>query len=139
MAKQILRNTETFAAVKIWGATSVETVDLDVDLIIANRLVLDGDTQTVNIMSVTWAGAADSLIEITRNGVDVITLDGEAANTFSFDNLGFNDNVENTSDIVVTITGDGYLYMALRKAGGYKQTFEPEIFGSYDDPTLSGS
>jgi len=139
MSKAILRNTETFAAVKIWGAAADETIDLDTDLLVTNRLFKDGDTQTVNIISLTWSGAEESSIKITRDSTDIITLNGPDANELIFDNMGFNDNVNNTDDIRVQITGDAYLYISLRKAGGYSQSFEPEIFGPADDPTEVGS
>lgn len=136
MAKQILRNTESIAAVKVWGAGSTETIDLQTDLIIPNRVVLDGATQTVNIMSFSWSGIAGSSIKVVRGGVDIMTVDGGAATELIFDNMLFTDSVQNTADIVVTVTGDCYLYMVLRKQGGYAQTFQPGPFSIRDNPNI---
>lgn len=136
MAKQILRNTETSASVKFWGAGAVETIDLQTDLLIPNRLVLDGATQKVNIMSFTWSGITGSSIKVTRGAVDIFTMDGGNAAQFVFDNMLFTDSVANTSDITVTITGDAYLYMVLRKESGYAQTVQNGPFGVYDDPNV---
>lgn len=136
MAKVILRNTEMFAAVKISGAGSTETIDLQTDLIIPNRLVLNGSPQVVNILSLTWSGADGSSIKITRAGTDIIVLPSSGAAKFVFDDLGFVDNVNNTADITVAVTGDAYVYIGLKKQSGYAPTFEPSIHGSYDNPTI---
>lgn len=136
MSKQILRNTETIASVKFWGAGSTETLDLQTDLIVPNRVVLDGGTQTVNIMSFTWSGAPGSTVKVSRAGTDIMTMDGGAAAQLVFDNMLFTDSINNTADITVVVTGDCYLYMVLRKQGGYAQTFQPGPFGIYDNPNV---
>lgn len=138
MAKQILRNTETISAIKFWGSNSVETVNLQTDLIIPNRLVLDGSTQLVNIMSFTWAGEVDSYCVVKRGTTPIITLDGANAASLVFDNMLFNDTVANDTNITVELYGDISLYLVLRKASGYKVTFEPGPYGIYDDPTIVG-
>jgi hypothetical protein len=53
---------------------------------------------------------------------------------------GFVDNVENTSDIVVTIAGaEAQCYLTVRKASGYATKVEPATYGAYDDETRVGA
>ena len=137
MAKIILTNTESSAGVKISGTGASETISLNSDLLVANRLVLDGATQIVNIDTITWAGNLNSVIKISRGGADIITLLGEQPNQIVFDQLGFNESQNNTSNIVVTITGEGYLYLGLRKVSGYKQTYNPGLLGIYDNQSIA--
>ena len=85
MAKIILTNTESSAGVKISGTGATETISLNSDLLVTNRLVLDGAIQTVNIDTITWAGNLNSVIKIARGGVDIITLLGEQPNQIVFD------------------------------------------------------
>ena len=40
------------------------------------------------------------------------------------------DTVNNTSDIVITITGKAQIYLELRKVSGYQTTYTPEQTGS---------
>lgn len=136
MAKAILRNTEMFTAVKVWGTGAAETITLNADLLVPNRLVLDGGTQTVNIVSLTWSGVDGSSVKITRGGTDIIVMPGAGAAKFTFDDLGFVDTVNNTANLLVTVTGDAYVYIGLKKQAGYKQTVEPSIYGGYDNPTI---
>lgn len=102
--------------------------------------LLDGSTQLVNIVGVTFSGAATGKIAISRNGVTVMTLLAEAAAQLEFGGQQMiPDSIENASDIVVTISGaQAECWLKLRKVSGYKTTIEPEQFGSADDVTLSG-
>lgn len=134
-----MRNTETNATFKISGLNASETITLNSDLLMANRLVLDGATQKVTITDMTWSGLIGSTFTITRNGIKVFASVGDAPHQIIFFDMDFNENQEQTSDIVVTITGEAYVYVGMRKVSGYKQTAEPELFGIYDNPLVAGS
>lgn len=103
--------------------------------------LLDGSTQAVNIIGATWTGAATGKITISRNSVTVMTLLADATGQLEFGGQQMiPDSVNNTSDIVVTISGaQAECWLKVRKVSGYKTTIEPEQFGSHDDKTVAGS
>jgi hypothetical protein len=134
MAKTIMKLTETSAIVKISG-TGAETITLNTDLLSTTQTV--SGTPKVGIGYLTWTTGGN--IVIARNGVTVYTL---FTNTGEFDlsgNGGMLDIIQGTSDLVVTITGDGVIFLTLRKIEGYASKIEPEKFGSYDNPAVVGS
>jgi hypothetical protein len=64
----------------------------------------------------------------------------ENSATFNFEGNGLRDTVQNTKDIVVTVSGaEAHIYLTLRKVGGYATKVETAQFGSYDDNTVVGS
>ena len=138
MAKAILRKTHQSAGVKIYGA-STETIDLSVDLLLAAGEVLAGATQTVNISQFKWTGEAASTITITRNSIVIAKVDAGDSGEMNFAQSEMIENIQNTQDIVVTITGVAQLWITLRKVSGYATTREYEQFGSADNPAVAGS
>lgn len=138
MAKTILRKTPHKVAVKVTGATGAETITLATDLLHGTEVV-DG-TPAVNILGLHWTGAATGVATITRNSEVITTLTGSTAGELLFHDSEFVDNVNNTSDIVVTITGGQMeVWMLLRKADGYTSKIETAQFGSYDNESVVGS
>ena len=140
VSKTILRNVHQEAAVKVAGDGGTATIDLSVDLLNPG-LVLDGNTQTVNIVGLVWTGSTGGIVTISRNNVVVMTLQANAAGMLFFDGQTMvAESTENTSDIVVTISGaQAECWLKLRKVSGYKTTVEPEQFGHYDNPSVAGS
>jgi hypothetical protein len=140
VTKTILKNTNQESVVKIAGTAAATTIDLSVDLL-ASTQALDGDTQRVNIAGVQWVGLPDASITITRNSVNVLTLPGGGADYIEFAaGSGFVDNIENASDIVVTIAGaEAQCYLILRKASGYASKVETAVYGAYDNESAVGS
>lgn len=136
MAKHILRVTNNYAGVKA-NAAGTHTIDLDVDLKLATEAILG--TPTVNIAGATFSGEAAASITVTRNGVDIFNISPSTASNIDFSQTGMIDNIENTKDIVVTITGKAQIYLELRKVAGYKTMFQPEQYGSYDNPASTTS
>jgi hypothetical protein len=133
MAKTIMKMTQTEAVVKING-TGTETINLSTDLLSTSQ-VLQGDLK-VGLTFLQWTTGGN--ISITRGGVEIYKL---FTNTGNFDmggNGGFADYTQSDENIVVSITGDGVIFLTLRKAGGYKSKIEPEYFGQYDDQTKVG-
>ena len=135
----ILKKTHQEVSVKVAGTAAASTIAL-ADLV-ATGQALDGLTQTVNIIGAVWSGANDGIITITRNSVTVMTLQANAAGMLYFDGQSMvPDPIENTKDIVVTISGaQSEVWLKLRKVSGYKTTIEPEQFGPYDNPAVAGS
>lgn len=140
IVKTILKKTHQEAVVKVAGTAAAGTVALATDLLPTGQ-ALDGGTQTVNIVGVTWTGATGGIITITRNSVVVMTLQTDAAGALDFGGqMMLPDTIQNTSDVVVTISGaQAECWLRLRKVGGYKTTVEPEQFGIYDNPAVVGS
>lgn len=138
MAKTILRKTPQKVGVKVAGGAGTDTIALATDLLHTTEVV-DG-TPTVNILSLHWTGAAAGVATITRNGTIIATLAGATAGELLFNDAEFVENVNNTSDIVVTITGGQMeVWMLLRKADGYTSKIETTQFGSYDNESVVGS
>ncbi len=140
VVKTILKNTAQEAVVKIAGTAAAATIDLQTDILTSSQ-ALDGATQTVNIVGMVWTGATDGIIELTRNSVVVATLQANAAGALDFTGqMMMPDTIQNTSDIVVTISGaQAECWIRLRKTGGYADKVETGIYGSYDDTTRVGA
>lgn len=139
IVKTILKKTHQEAVVKVAGTAAAGTISLASDLLPTGQ-VLDGATQTVNIVGVTWTGAAGGIITISRNSVVVMTLQADAAGALEFNGqMMLPDTIGNTSDLVVTISGaQAECWLRLRKVDGYKSTIETEQFGIYDNPAVAG-
>jgi len=122
--KTIFKKTYGEALVKVAGTAAAETINLATDLLATNESLLEGGTPTVNIAAVTWTGAVAGVITITRNSVVVMTLNAGASGFLDFGGQLFPpDSTENTSNIVVTISGgQSECWIRLRKVSGYKNT-----------------
>ena len=141
VTKTVMKNTQQEAIVKVAGSSASATIDLQTD-ILSTAQVLDGDTQTVNIVGMMWSGATTGQVQITRNTVVVMTLLADAANYYDFSGQDMMpETTENTSDIVVTISGaQAECWLKLRKVGGYKsKSGEYAQYGSYEDETRVGA
>lgn len=137
MAKTILRKTPQKVAVKAAGSGVTETITLATDLLASTEVV--SGTPTVDIQAIYWTGAAAGVATITRNSVVIATLSGAHSGSLDFTSAEFRDSVGNTSDIVVTTTGQMEVWLKLRKVTGYASKIETAQFGSYDDTTAVGS
>ena len=140
VVKTIMKKVHQEAVVKVAGTAAAATIDLSADLVAVGQ-VLDGDVQKVSIVGVTWTGATDGVVTITRNSVVVMTLQANATGALYFDGQTMiPENIEEASDIIVTISGaQAECWLKLRKVSGYKTTIEPEQFGPYDNPAVAGS
>lgn len=140
VVKTVLKNVNQEAVVKVAGTAAAATIDISTDLV-ATTQALDGDTQTVNIVGLVWSGAADGIITITRNGIIITTLQANAAGALDFAGQQMiPEIINNTSDIVVTISGaQAECWIRLRKVGGYATKVETATYGSYDDETRVGA
>lgn len=137
MAKTILRKTPHKVAVKVQGSSVTETISLNTDLLHSTEVV--SGTPTVNVVGIHWTGAADGVATVTRNDVRIATLLGQTAGELLFADAEFTDNVENTSNIVVTTTNQMEVWLLLRKQSGYSSKIETAQFSVYDNINAVGS
>jgi hypothetical protein len=138
--KTVIKKTHQEAVIKVAGTAAAETISLASDLLPTGQ-VLDGATQTVNIVGVTWTGAANGIVTIARGATTVMTLQANNSNQLDFGGQQMiPDTVANTTDITVTISGaQSECWLKLRKVGGYKTTIETANFSIYDNPAVAGS
>lgn len=127
-----LKNNE--ALVKIEGAVGAVTIDLDVDLLGAGE-ALNGGTQTVVITGITWTGTTGTAT-IARNGVTVIAVPGANPGTLGLNERFYEDGGKTFDIVVTTATTEMQVWLRLSKISGYRPKFEPEQFGSYDNPAV---
>lgn len=138
--KSILKNVAQEAVVKVSGTDGTATIVLATDLLSVGQ-ALDGATQSAAIVGVTWTGATDGIVTVTRGGVVVMTLQANAAGFLDFSGQAMiPDNIGATSDIVVAVSGaTAQCWLRLRKVDGYRTMVEGATYGSYDDPTRVGA
>lgn len=139
VTKTILKNTNQETIVKVGGTAGSATISLATDCL-ASTQALDGGTQTANIVSVASCGLVGSAVTIVRNSVPVLAMAPENSGTMQFNENGYVDTVENTSDLVVTVSGaEAHCYVTLRKVAGYATKVETATYSVYDDETQVGA
>jgi len=138
IVKTILKLTERDAVVKIAGDAGSSTIDLSVDLLKPNEVA--AAEQNVSIAGAQWTGTVDGLAVISRNGVTIMTLNAGASGALEMNGqMMIPDTIQDTSDIVVTITGTAMeVWLRLKKTNGYTSAIETSEFGQYDNPTVVG-
>ena len=140
VTKTILKSSENETVVKVQGTSGTATIDIAADILAATQ-VLDGSTQTVDILGIGWSGAAGGVVQIKRNSVIISTrvVDNSGYVEFRGQELPA-ESTEHTSNIDVVISGaQAECWLVLRKVGGYKSKIEYSVFGQYDDPTVAGA
>jgi len=140
MAQAIVKNTHQEAIIKVWGPDTTTEV-IDISTLLATGQELDGGTQVVNIIGLTWTGALNGVATITRNSETIVTLQAMASNTLNFDGQTLPpESRQSSSDISVAITGaNAEVWLKLRKVSGYATQIEDATYGHYDDPTRVGA
>lgn len=125
MAKTNIKLNNTMAVVKV---TDTQTIDLDVDIkTTAETIAATG--VVVNIIGMDFTGAAGSTITLVRNGITIATIAPEHSYQIKFEE--FADNIQNTQDIVVTITGNANIWLKLRKVSGFISGNTVDQLGSH--------
>lgn len=123
VTKYIVKQNHIEAIVKIVAdAAGSATIDLDVDLLKSNE-ELFGGTPQVNIGAMEVSVQTGTEMNITRGGTLILNY---FENSDGFEMPWTADPQNNTSDIVVTFTGKGTLYIRLLKLKGYRPLFRPE-------------
>lgn len=140
MTKAVLKLTDNKAAFKLYGTTLNETITMATDCLPSNQALTSGGTPRANIVSVFWTGTAAATATITRGGVVIMNLSADSSGEFLFVDQEFTDNINNSSDIVVTSVGTMQVYIVLRKlTGGWSNKIETAEFSVYDNTTAVGS
>ena len=141
VTKTILKLTERDAVVKVAGTAGSATIDLQTDLKRSNEVLAEGKTQKVSIFGVQWTGTVDAVVSIVRNSVTIMTLNCSAAGALEMTGqMMVPDNVEEASDLEVTVTGtQAEVWLRLRKEDGYKSMIETSEFSQYDNVNAVGS
>jgi hypothetical protein len=138
VTKTILKKSKNEVVVKFandTGTSQTSTFDLDVDALLSTE-VIEG-TVKLNILAITFSGLNGSAFTLSRNGVGIFAAPCDQPDQFYFE--GFVDGINNTHDIVCSMTAECYVYLTLRKSSGFETKLELSTFGSYDDPNARGS
>lgn len=110
--KAVLKLTQIHGVVKVRGTGSA-TIALATDLKKASETQ---SSPKANIRTIHWAMSNGDTATITRNSVTIYYLSGTGKMEF----LGWSDNEENGSDIVVNFaSGTGSVVLELAKISGY--------------------
>ena len=140
MAKRILKNTSSILIVKISGTDVTETISLATDFLHPSTAP-NGSPIRVNVSYVQWnvsSGSTDTIV-VRRNTFPILNLYQNAGELDMSGNGGFQDDTENSSDLVCSIIGTGNLFLTLRKVSGFDSKLETAQYGSYDNPNVVGS
>lgn len=139
VTQTILKNTHQEAVIKVAGSAATSTINLST--LLATNQVLDGATQTVNIVGIICTGDAAGVVNINRNGITIMTLVCSQPTALDFSGQSMvPDTIQNTQNIDVVVSGGvAQIWIRLRKVGGYKPTVELAQFGAYDNPAVAGS
>lgn len=116
----------------------------------ANQVVMGSTGPKVSIAGVTWVGANNTEITVTRGGTRVLTLPCTGTSTLDFTGQILPlENTNEQNDIVVGITtalgtgatgtANGQVWLKLRKTSGYATMIEDATYGAYDDPNRVGA
>jgi hypothetical protein len=140
VVKTVLKNVNQETVIKVAGTAAAATIDLQTD-ILASTQELDGATQTVNIVGLIWTGDANGVVQISRNSVIIATLQANAAGALEFGGQAMiPETIQNTSDIVVTISGaQAECWIRVKKVSGYKTKVEYATYGAYEDESRVGA
>lgn len=114
--KTIIKVTPNAAVVKIWGTAGSATIDLNVDLLTTlETSPIAAPTVHINGITAYCLSASGNLI--VRNSKTLWEL-GNVPVNWRFE--GWCDNMEPTSDIVVTLgASGGVIVLELTKKGGF--------------------
>lgn len=124
VTKTIIKLSNTEAVIRISGvAGDTATIILDSDLLLPLEY-LNNDPIQVNIGAVYSSGITGGYASLIRNNVTILNVANKSLN--SVDLLGepfVPDSINNTSNIVVTITGQqSQVYIYLKKVSGFTST-----------------
>lgn len=141
----VLGINNTTARMKVSGADG-DTATIALADLCASTQVVNSDTSfvpTVNIQGFAFVGDVDATVTVARNSVTIFKTNANAGNSVNLNmdlGVAMVDTQENTSDIDITFSGEGYLYLTLKKVTnkGYLDTFEPATVGVNDDLTKAG-
>ena len=136
----IIRNTNLETIIKFEGSSTDTAATIDISTLAATTQARNSDTPTVNIVKFIATGLLTSGVQIVRNGVNVLSAAPENAPVLDLTQNHISDNIQNTSNIVITTTGAASTgYLVLRKIAGWSTKVEEATYGAYDDATRVGA
>lgn len=129
----IMHKTNNKAIVRVVATAAADnhTVDISADLLALNET----QTGTAKVHIGRILHSTNSDVKVTRNNVTIAHL----FNNGWVEETWWNLNDQEDQDITVTFGGAGMVVLELKKVSGYNSPVEPEIYGSYDDPTQVGA
>ena len=123
VTKFVVKQNHMEAIVKVVAdAAGSATISLATDLLRTNE-ELFGGAPIVNLGAMEVSVQTGTEMTITRGGTLILNY---FENSDGFEMPWTADPQNNTSDIVVTFTGKGTLYLRLLKLNGYRPKFRPE-------------
>lgn len=136
----IIRNTNLETIIKYEGSSTDTAATIDISTLAATTQARNSDTPTVNIVKFIATGLLTSGVQIVRNGVSVLAAAPENAPMIDLTQDRISDNIQNTSNIVITTTGAASTgYLVLRKIAGWNTKVETATYGAYDDESRVGA
>jgi hypothetical protein len=148
----LIKNSSKESVVSVSGANDTATISLTSLVSADQALGASGATgyvaPTVNVAAVITSGNLNGAVSLRRGATGstghlVFVGSPENTPTVQFNQYGFTESGQNTSNILVTHGGaSGALattWIVLHKIDGYLSKVEYEKYGSYDDETIVGA
>lgn len=131
-----IKNSSRNSVMKVYGTPGIVTINLATDILSHKQVINPAKPQSATIREMIWTCDVGGKITITRGTEQIAVLVG--AGTIGFAE-GFTDNIADTEDIVVEISGaNAALWISLNK-DGYLNTIETTQFSVYDNPNVAGA
>ena len=129
----IIRNTNLETIIKYEGSSTDTAATIDISTLTASTQARNSETPTVNIVKFIATG-------LLTSGVTVLAAAPENAIVLDLTQNHISDNIQNTSNIVITTTGAASTgYLVLRKLAGWATKVEDATYGAYEDVTRVGA
>ena len=141
----VIKNSRDHYVIKIFNPTAgTITENVTLTSMVNNKLILDGTDQRVNVKQFAWSGPLASNLKIFRAAKttpalpEVLLTEAAPENSINLDfsELGYVESTNNNQDFKFVLTSGVTCYMSVRRESGYKTTFEPEVYGIYDNPAI---
>lgn len=117
IVKTVLKKVRQQAIVKVLGDGTVNITSLDVAL---PDETVDQPNVQMNITGVMWSTMGQSPIIVSRNGINVMYLNGND-NWSMTQMLGFSDTANNSANISVAMPANSLVYFHLSKPDGFNE------------------
>ena len=136
----IIRNTNLETIIKYEGSSADTAATIDIAALTAATQARTSETPTVNLVKFIATGLLTSGVTVVRNSVTVLAAAPENGIMLDLTQNHISDNIQNTSNIVITTTGAASTgYLVLRKLAGWATKVEDATYGAYDDVTRVGA
>lgn len=140
VALTTIKNTNQETVIKFEGASGSTDGTITIANLTAGTQARNSDAPVVNIVKLVSAGLLSSGVVIKRNSTVVMACAPENAPVINLTQDGISDGVNNTYDIVVSVTGAiATGYIVLRKLAGWSTKVETATYGAYDDEARVGA